>query len=109
MYYANSVQLEEEVRSLVKSAQPPLEWFCIDCVAVDDIDFSAAETLRALLKFMDERNIRLVLASVADDVKVELDRSGLTKRMDRDAYFDEIENVVDAFYHRSVNRENIIR
>jgi high affinity sulfate transporter 1 len=103
MYYANSAQLEAEVRSLVMDAQPPLKWFCIDCVAVDDIDFSAAETLHAILNLMDERNIRLVLASVSDDVKKELDRSGLTGRIDSEAYFDEIEYVVDAFDHSSVN------
>ncbi|MFN2235135.1 MAG: SulP family inorganic anion transporter [Anaerolineales bacterium] len=103
MYYANSTQLAEEVQSLVKNAEPPLEWFCIDCVAVDDIDFSAAETLSTLLNLMDKRDIRLVLASVSDDVKVELDRSGLSERMDKEAYFDEIEYVVNAFDQRSVN------
>ena len=44
MYYANSQQLSEEVTNLVNSAQPPLRWFCLDASAVDDVDYSAAET-----------------------------------------------------------------
>jgi SulP family sulfate permease len=97
MYYANSQQLSEEVNSLVRGAEPPLKWFCIDCVAVDDIDFSAAETLHDIMEMLDERNIRLVFASVSDDVKNELDRSGLTECMDKEAYYDAIKDVVEAY------------
>ncbi|MEJ2747614.1 MAG: SulP family inorganic anion transporter, partial [Anaerolineae bacterium] len=97
MYYANSAQLSEEVQSLVKDAEPPLKWFCIDCVAVDDIDYSAAKTLRALQVLMEERNIRLVLTAVSDDVKAELERSGLIKRMDYGTYYASIDDVVDAY------------
>ena len=101
MYFANSAQLSEEVQVLVKSAEPPLKWFCIDCVAVDDIDFSAAVTLRTLLDLLNKRNIRLVLAAVSDDVKKELDRSGLSERMDREAYFAAIEDVINAYDQRA--------
>ncbi len=97
MYYANSQQLSEEINSLVRGAEPALKWFCIDCIAVDDIDFSAAETLHDLMDLLDERKIRLVMASVSDDVKSELDRSGLSKRMGNDACYDAIKDVVDAF------------
>ena len=46
MYYANARQLSEEMTALMNTAQPPLRWFCIDASAVDDADYSAAETLR---------------------------------------------------------------
>ena len=97
MYYANCAQLSEEVETLVKSAEPALRWFCIDCVAVDDIDFSAAETLRGLLYLLDERNIRLVLASVSDDVRRQLDRSGLSERLGEEAYYASIGDVFTAY------------
>ena len=101
IYYANSALLSEEVQALVKSARPPLEWFCIDCVAVDDIDFSAAATLSDLLNLLNERNIRLVLADVSDDVKKELDRSGLSQRIGNAAYYAAIGDVIDAFDRRT--------
>ena len=49
MYYANAEVLSEEVTWLVLGAKPPLNWFCIDAAAVDDVDYSAAAVLRSLL------------------------------------------------------------
>jgi len=100
MYYANSLQLSEEVQSLTRQAEQPLKWLCIDCIAVDDIDFSAAGTLRMLLGVLEERGIRLVFASVSEDVRAELDRSGLSELMDRGAYYASIEDVVSDYGRR---------
>jgi MFS superfamily sulfate permease-like transporter len=71
LYYANSQQLSEEILDLANSAQPPLRWFCLDAAAVDDVDYSAAETLRSLFGILKEKGIRLVVAQVLDDVKAE--------------------------------------
>ncbi len=96
MYYANSAQLSREVQALVRVAGPDLKWFCIDCIA-DDIDFSAARTLCFLHSFLKAHNIRLVLSFVSDDVKKELDRSGVSLQMDKDAYAPFIGDVVAAY------------
>src|SRR5262249_28164798 len=45
MYYANAQQLSDEVLDLVKRAQPPVRWFCLDASAVDDVDYSPPATL----------------------------------------------------------------
>lgn len=79
MYYANSQVLYDEVVDLAKSASPPLTWFCIDATAVNDVDFTAAETLRKLHGDLTEQGIRLVLCDVADTVRSEFDRSRLTE------------------------------
>jgi len=69
MYYANVRLLEEETMDLVDKADPPLRWFCIDASAVDDVDYSAAETIRSLHKILTNKGIRLVVAQVLEDVK----------------------------------------
>ena len=97
MYYANCSQLEEEVRALITNANPALRWFCMDCVAVDDIDFSAAEELRTLSDTLKTHSISLVFAEVSDEVRKELDRSGITKRIGENAYFMTAEKVVMAY------------
>ena len=79
MYYANAELLAEEVLALVKGAFPPLKWLCIDFAAVDDVDFSAAETLRSVLAQLRQQGVRLVLTQVSDQVKAELDRSRITE------------------------------
>jgi MFS superfamily sulfate permease-like transporter len=55
MYYANAEHLSQEVLELVGSAQPPLSWFCIDMTAVDDVDFSAAASLREIYTMLKEK------------------------------------------------------
>jgi len=50
MYYANAGCLFQQVLDLMQGAQPPLKWFGIEASGVDDVDYSAAETLRSAYK-----------------------------------------------------------
>jgi len=97
MYYANTEHLIQEVRELVSTARPPLTWFCIDAVAVDDIDFSAAEALREIHKNMKEKNVYLVMADLQDDVYFELQRSGLIDLLGKKAIFETTAEVIQAY------------
>jgi MFS superfamily sulfate permease-like transporter len=96
MYYANSQQLSEEITALANSAQPPLRWFCLDGSAVDDVDYSAAATLRSIFAILKEKGIRLVVAEEMDDVKEET-RYNLRQLFGEDAFYDTLEDVVKAY------------
>jgi SulP family sulfate permease len=97
MYYANAEHFSQEVLELVESAQPPLAWFCIDATAMDDVDFSAAATLREIYHTLKEKGVRLVLAQVGEDVRRELDLSEVTDLVGKDAYFETLSDVEDAY------------
>lgn len=105
MYYANAELLSQEVLELVDTAEPPLSWFCIDANPVDDVDFSAAATLREIYKLLKEKGVRLVMADVAEDVRSELDKSEFTQLVGEDAFFGSIEDV-EAAYRASVSSSN---
>jgi MFS superfamily sulfate permease-like transporter len=96
MYYANSQKLSEEITDLVNHAEPPLPWLCIDASAVDDVDYSAAETLRSLYGILKEKEIRLVVAQVMDDVKAE-SRYKLRQLFGEDVFYDTLEDVVKTY------------
>jgi SulP family sulfate permease len=66
-YYANAHRLAEDVRALAAS-RVPLEWLCLDCAGIADIDFTAAETLRRLLP----KTCRFVVSSVWPNVQEQL-------------------------------------
>jgi SulP family sulfate permease len=87
MYYANAELLSEQVTRLAQEAKPPLAWFCIDAAAVDDIDFSAAETLRFLSASLKEQGIRLIFSEVSEEVYAQLERSGITDLVGQDAFY----------------------
>jgi MFS superfamily sulfate permease-like transporter len=100
MYYANVQVLNKEVVDLARGANPPLSWFCIDVVAVNDVDFTAAETLRILHGILAGQGIRLVFSEVIEEVHVEFDRSKLTELFGRDAFFHSFAAVVSVYGQR---------
>jgi SulP family sulfate permease len=97
MYYANAERLTVEVLGLVDSAAPPLCWFCVDAVAIDDIDFTAAAALREIHQKLKAKGIRLVMADLEADVLAELERSELIGMLGADAIFETIPDVIRAY------------
>jgi SulP family sulfate permease len=96
MYYANAQQLTEEITGLVNTAEPPLRWFCIDASAIDDVDYSAAESLRSIFTILKEKEVRLVVAQVMADVR-EASRYELRELFGEDAYYDTLDDVLEAY------------
>jgi SulP family sulfate permease len=96
MYFANSQQLSQEVTTLVNQADPPLRWFCIDASSVDDIDYSAAETLRALCQTLKEKGVRLVVAQPMVSVRND-SHYDLLKMIGEDASFETLNDVLKAY------------
>ncbi len=100
MYYANSPVLREEIAELVKSANPPLSWLCIDAAAVNDVDFTAAETLRTLHGTLTAQGIRFVWCEVVEEVRNEFDRSKLTDLFGKEAFFQTPDAVMNDYGER---------
>jgi high affinity sulfate transporter 1 len=96
MYYANAQQLTEEITDLVNTAEPPLSWLCIDASAVDDVDYSAAESLRSIFDILKDKGVRLVVAQVMDDVREE-SRYELRELVGEDAFYDSLDDVIQAY------------
>ena len=101
MYYANIQVLTEQVLDLVKKANPPLSWFCIDLTAVNDVDFTAAGALRNIHDLLADQGIRLVFSDVVEEVQAEFDRSELTELFGREAIFSDYSTVLSTYGQRS--------
>jgi sulfate permease, SulP family len=100
IFYANAERLSEDVMGLVNVAGPP-RWFILFAEAIDDIDYTGAQTLLELADHLKERRIVLAIAEASDDLRRELDRFGLTDKIGPDHYFDSIHATRDAFHARS--------
>ena len=100
MYYANAQQFSEQVLELANGADPDLAWFCLDAAAIDDVDYSAAATLRSTCGVLKDKGIRLVFVSVADDVRAELDRFGITDLIGKDAFYSTGGDLITAYKQR---------
>ncbi len=80
-YFANSHRLASDLRALA-SSPVTLDWLCLDCAGIADIDFTAAETLRRLVP----KSARFVVSSVGPNVRVQLIRYRLLAESDNDIY-----------------------
>jgi len=86
MYYANAEVLSDEVTRLVREANPPLNWFCIDAAAVDDVDYTAAAVLRSLYDLLQKHGVKLIFSEISEGVYAQLERSGITDLVGQDAF-----------------------
>jgi high affinity sulfate transporter 1 len=102
MYYANAEQFSREVTELVRSADPPVRWLCLDASAIDDVDFSAAATLRSIFGTLRDKGIRLVVAQVMEDVKDE-SRYQLGQLFGAGAFYDSLHDVVEAYRQQTAS------
>jgi MFS superfamily sulfate permease-like transporter len=103
MYYANTQQLSDEIIDLVTYAHPPVRWLCIEASAVDDVDYSAAETLRSLSTILQERGVRVVVTQVLEDVR-ERSRTELVELFGGHAFYDTLAQVVQAYQQQTPER-----
>jgi high affinity sulfate transporter 1 len=96
LYYANARRLVDQVDAFL-AAPEPLRWFCLDGVAISDVDFTAAAALRQVHNRLAAAGARLVLTAVLDPVRAQLDRYGITRLVGDDAYFPAPQDVLRAF------------
>lgn len=67
MYYANADGMAAEIRSLTTRAKNPPAFFSVDFSCIDDIDFTALETLKRLQEELAEQQITLLFVNTLDD------------------------------------------
>jgi sulfate permease, SulP family len=102
MYYANAGWLFQQVLDLVHEARPPLQWFGIEASGVDDVDFSAAETLRSTYKILKDKGTQLVFAGVSEEVKSKLDGYGLIDLVGSDNFFATADELARVYKQQAV-------
>jgi sulfate permease, SulP family len=98
IFYANAVRLSEDAMRLVNVPDPP-RWFVLFAEAIDDIDYTGAQTLLELAGELRQRGIVFAVAEADDDVRRELDRFGLTDKIGPDRCFDSLQGARDAFHN----------
>jgi anti-anti-sigma regulatory factor len=75
---------------LAKRGPAPTRWLCVDCSAIDDLDFTAGLVLLQVAQTLKERNVRLVFANATEHLGGELDLSSVTQMVGAHAYFDDL-------------------
>ncbi len=109
LYYANASRFAEETRQIRKNADPPLEWLCLVFEAVIDVDYTGSAMVRAGVERLYRHGIRVVLCEVPEEVKVELDKDGLTELIGVDNFYDDIDDALQAYLKRDTDLHETTR
>jgi MFS superfamily sulfate permease-like transporter len=96
LYYANSQQFSDEVSLLASNTEPPLRWLCLDAGAVDDVDYSAVETLRSVHAKLKAKGIRLVIAHEMEEL-ITHTHGPLRELFGSDAFYERLKDVVTLY------------
>lgn len=98
LFYANTSFFSEEVQSLVKSAEPSVRWFILEARAITEIDYSASQTLRDVVKALSMQNVTFVISGLSPETKRQFDRDGLTDLIGADRFFYHLEEALAVFH-----------
>lgn len=103
LYFANAARLLTDVGRLTRQGDH-VRWFCLDCAAIGDIDYTASAVLARVQRRLADAGTRLVLANVIEPVRAELDRYGVTAAVGTDAFFDTAGAVLEAYQSAAPER-----
>ena len=100
LYFANAAKLAADVNTLLSVGERPT-WFCLDCAAIGDVDYSAAGVLGGLREKLADRGTKLVLSGTVEPVVRQLNRYGLATQFGPDAHFETAGEALEAFSARA--------
>ena len=97
IFYANATRLSEEILGLVDVDDPP-RWLVLDCVAIDDIDFTGGKTLAELADELKARNVQFAIAGAQAKARAQIDLFGITAKIGPEHVYDSPGEAVEAFH-----------
>ena len=97
LYYANASRLIDDVMALA-AQDGPLRWMVLDCVAIGDVDYTAAAVLTRVIEHLRKRHIRFAVSSILGPVREQLDRYGISAALGPGACYDTPGEALEAFH-----------
>ncbi|MDP9064254.1 MAG: STAS domain-containing protein, partial [Pseudomonadota bacterium] len=103
LFYANANRFCGEVRALVDQAPEPVRAFVVDCTAITDMDFSAAQAIRDLVSELQSRRVVVIFGRVNAYLRADMDRHRITPVIGESQIYDTLHESL-AHAHRSTTR-----
>jgi MFS superfamily sulfate permease-like transporter len=100
LFYANVDRFAIQARRLAIESPVPLSWLVVDAGAITGVDYTAAGTLKELVKDLAKHGVVLVLAHTGEGLKADIDRLGLTEVIGTDRQFETLRECLAAYASR---------
>ncbi len=100
LFFANANYFRDQIREVVKEAQPPARAILLDAGAITHIDTTGTDMLTELVAELSESNIELLLARVKGPVRDIFRRTGLEDAFGGDRIYPTVRAGVAAYLER---------
>ncbi len=100
LFFANANYFRNQIREVVKGAQPPARAILVDAGAISHIDTTGTDMLAELVSELSESDIELLFARVKGPVRDILRRSGLEDAFGGDRIYPTVRAGVGAYLAR---------
>ena len=97
LFFANADDFLTRARAAVDGAPTPARWLLLNMEANVTVDLTAADALETLRRELDARGIVLALSRVKQELRDDLERTGLLARVGRDRVFMTLPFAVEAY------------
>ena len=97
LFYANANRFVDDVEALVDNAPDPVRWLVADASALTDIDYSAGISLGGLIDYLDNHDIRFVLAGADQQILDTLETFGLMAKIQPGDVHPSVDAAIEAF------------
>ncbi|WP_208029105.1 SulP family inorganic anion transporter [Rhabdothermincola sediminis] len=100
LFFANAEDFRQRALAAIEASPEPVEWFVLNVEANVEMDITGADALEALRAELARRGIRLGLARLKQDLRDDLEPTGVLDRIGEDMIFPSLPDVLDAFARR---------
>jgi len=94
LFFANAEDFHTRARA---AATGDAQWFVLNTEAIVEVDITAVDALEALRQELTSRGIVFGLARIKQDLRAELEPSGLLERIGEEHLFPTLPTAVDAY------------
>ncbi|HEU5471903.1 MAG TPA: sulfate permease [Actinophytocola sp.] len=99
--FANADNFRTRALAAVEDSPTPVRWFLLNAEANVEVDITAADTLEDLRRELARRDITFAMARVKQDLRANLQPTGLLDRIGPDLIFPTLPTAIDAYRQRS--------
>jgi sulfate permease, SulP family len=94
LFFGNADVLRDEIRELVRDAEPPVRQVVINAEAITDLDTTGVEMLARLFEDLQIGGVDLAFARVRSHVMRMMERTGLAATIGSDRFFLQVDEAV---------------
>lgn len=97
LVFPNAERFANELRALVKTAEPPVRSVIIDFEVISDMDTTAADQFSDLLKTFEASGVSVMLARVHAPVREFMEKDGILEKLEEENIYPRVMDAVAAF------------